>query len=59
LGLNATIGELGAKLDAQTAGLDQANGRTSDLISIIGRCDARNAEAAAKLQPRRKVLGLF
>jgi len=55
----ATAGEATAKLDGQTAALDTANGRVSDVIGIVDRCDARNAEAAAKLAPKRKRFGLF
>lgn len=56
---DATAGEAGAKLDAATAALDIEGGQKLDVIAIVDRCDARNAEAAAKLAPRRKVLGLF
>lgn len=38
----ATVGDLGAKLDAQTANLDRANGRTSDVLQIMDACDRRN-----------------
>lgn len=30
--------------DGQTAALDQANGRTADLILTLDECDRRNAE---------------
>ena len=44
--------------DAQTGKLDQANGRTADAISIVQRCEARDA-AAVKRSTRRKFLGVF
>lgn len=37
--------------------LDQANGRYTDAMGIIGRCEARNDKAVQKAKP--KVLGLF
>jgi hypothetical protein len=52
------VGDWIAFGDAQTGKLDQANGRTSDAISIVERCEARDA-AAVKRATRRKVLGLF
>lgn len=59
LSSQATAGEATGKLDGQTAALDVSNGRTADVIGIVDRCDARNAEAAAKLQPRKRMLGVF
>lgn len=40
-----TVGDWIAFGDAQTARLDEANGRTSDAISIVERCEARDIEA--------------
>jgi hypothetical protein len=34
--------------DAQTGKLDQANGRTTDAIGIVERCEARDAAAVKK-----------
>ena len=36
------IGEWIAFADAQTGRLDEANGRTRDVIGIVERCEARN-----------------
>jgi hypothetical protein len=52
-----TVGEWIAFGDAQTAQLDKANGRTSDTIGIISRCEARDRDAVKKARP--KVLGIF
>jgi hypothetical protein len=43
--------------DAQTGQLDKANGRTTDALAIIGRCEARDLAAVKKTRPR--FLGLF
>jgi len=43
--------------DAQTGQLDKANGRTTDALAIIGRCEARDLAAVKKA--RAKVLGIF
>ncbi|GAA0335251.1 hypothetical protein GCM10009087_52020 [Sphingomonas oligophenolica] len=43
--------------DAQTGQLDKANGRTTDALAIIGRCERRDAAAVKKARP--KFLGLF
>lgn len=48
----ATVGDLGVALDGQTAKLDQANGRTADVIQIVGVCDAHNATLLATLAPK-------
>ena len=40
-----TIGDWVAFGDAQTGRLDQANGRTTDAIGIVERCEARDAAA--------------
>lgn len=53
-----TVGDWIAFGDAQTARLDQANGRTRDAIGIVGRCEARDA-AAVRQATRRRFLGLF
>ena len=53
-----TVGDWIAFGDAQTAQLDKANGRTSDAIDIIARCEARDA-GAVKQVARRRVLGVF
>jgi hypothetical protein len=34
--------------DAQTARLDQANGRTKDAITIVERCEDRDAKAVKR-----------
>lgn len=47
------MGELAAKFDAQTAALDTANGRTSDVVAIVGRCDVHMAAAATALGQTR------
>lgn len=47
-GLDASVGEVFAALDGQTGRLDQANGRTSDAITIVERCEARDAQAVRK-----------
>jgi len=52
-----TVGEWIAFADAQTGQLDKANGRTTDAIGIIERCEARDAAAVKKAKP--KVLGIF
>jgi hypothetical protein len=49
----ATVGSLSSALDAQTARLDQANGRTQDVIAIVAVCDTHNAAIKAALTPRR------
>ena len=45
-----TVGEWVAFGDAQTAKLDQANGRTRDAIGIVTRCEARDAAALQRVQ---------
>ena len=44
-----TVGDWIAFGDAQTAQLDKANGRTSDAIGIIERCEARDRAAVQKV----------
>ena len=41
----ASAGDWIAFGDAQTGRLDQANGRTSDAIDIVERCEARERDA--------------
>jgi hypothetical protein len=53
-----TVGDWIAFGDAQTARLDQANGRTRDAIGIVSRCEARDAEAVRRAT-RRKFLGIL
>ena len=53
-GENAAIADWIAALFAQTGQLEKANGRVTDTIGIIERCEARDAKT-----PRRKVLGVF
>lgn len=40
---------------AQTGQLSKANGRTADVLHIIGTCEAN----ANKARPRKKFLGIF
>ena len=48
---NATAGEVLIALDGQTTALDQANGRTSDVIAIADGCQERQARLLDALQP--------
>jgi hypothetical protein len=48
-----TVGEWVAFGDAQTAQLDKANGRTADALSIVEKCEARDAKAGEKARGRR------
>lgn len=50
---DATAGDALTALDGQTAALDKANGRTSDVIAIVETCDRRSVEVFTALQPRR------
>lgn len=43
-----TVADWEVFADAQTGKLDQANGRTSDAIGIVERCEARDAAAVKK-----------
>jgi hypothetical protein len=43
------VGDLLAFGDRQTGALDKANGRTADSITIVERCEARDAETVRKL----------
>jgi hypothetical protein len=44
-GTDATAGALWIALDDQTARLDQANGRTADVLDIQQRCEAERTKA--------------
>ncbi len=48
-----TVGGLAVALDGQTARLDQANQRTSDVIAITAACDQRAAQVKALLTPKK------
>ena len=50
----STLGDLGGKLDTQTANLDKVNGRVSDVISIVDACDTRNKEIVKLITPKKK-----
>lgn len=50
---DATAGDVYAALDGQTAALDQANGRTADVIAIAEACDKRQAEVMEAVAPKR------
>jgi hypothetical protein len=52
-----TVADWVAFGDAQTGQLDKANGRTTDSLAIIGRCEAR--DLAAVKHAKRKILGIF
>lgn len=47
-----TVGDWVSFADAQTGKLDQANGRTRDAISIVERCEQRDAAAVKKATRR-------
>lgn len=48
----ATVADLGAALDGQTAKLDQANGRTADVIRIADACQAQQDKVLQTLAPK-------
>jgi hypothetical protein len=50
---DATAGDALTALDGQTASLDRANSRTTDVIAIVDACDKRSAEVAQALKPKR------
>ena len=52
-----TVADWVAFGDAQTGQPDKANGRTTDALAIIGRCEARDLAAVKKA--RSRVLGIF
>ena len=47
----ATVADLARAATDASAGLEKANGRLSDTISIIDSCDAHQKEVAKALQP--------
>lgn len=49
----ANVGELGGALDGQTASLDQANGRTADVVAMADACKAHQDAVLKTLTPRR------
>jgi hypothetical protein len=48
---DATVGQVLVALDGQTTRLDQANGRTADLIALADACQARQAAVLKSLDP--------
>lgn len=50
--LAPVVGEWIAFGDAQTGNLDKANGRTRDSITIVEKCEKRDAEAVRKLNKK-------
>jgi len=48
---HADAGELGVKLDGQTANLHKANGNTADALHIMSVCDQRNRQIINTLMP--------
>lgn len=52
-----TVGDWIAFADAQTGQLDKANDRYRAAVGIVGRCEARDAEAVKRSKP--KFLGVF
>ncbi len=48
---NATAGDLWVSLDGQTTALDQANGRTADLIGIMAACEVQQQAVLTALNP--------
>ena len=58
---NETVGGLAVKYDAQTANLDRANERTSDVIALVDSCNKRMDDASQELKgkkPGKHFLGL-
>lgn len=51
--VGATVGLLGSALDGQTSSLDQANGRTADVISMADSCHAHQDAVLKALTPAR------
>ena len=49
----ANAGQLWTSLDDQTGRLDQANGRTSDVVELADRCQARQDALLKALTPTR------
>lgn len=54
-----TIGTLAVFGDAQTGQLDRANADKAEILDFDKRCRARDAEFAASLTKRRRLLGIF
>lgn len=50
---DATVADALDALDGQTMRLEQANGRTADVIAMTEACDARSAQVAKQLRPRK------
>ncbi len=50
---DAVAGDLWSALDAQTARLDQANGRTADVIAMADACQTHQAKVIATLAAPR------
>ena len=48
----STAGEWVAFADAAVGALDRSNGRTVDALTIVERCEARDAASAQALKPR-------
>lgn len=46
------VGDWIAFGDAQTGQLDKANDRTASTLSIVGKCEARDAETVKALTPK-------
>lgn len=53
LRVGALVGDVGSALDGQTAKLDQANGRTGDVIAMADSCQAHQQAVLAALKPKR------
>ena len=51
-GRHVTLADVMQFADGQSAALDRANGRTSDVISLVDLCSASNASMAKQLQPK-------
>jgi hypothetical protein len=51
---NATVGDLGVKLDKQTANLDKSWNNQEGTLSIVKQCDNRNKEIIEILTPKQK-----
>lgn len=48
----STAGDWSAYADAAVGQLDKANGRAADALTIVERCEARDAEASERLKPK-------
>ena len=49
---DANVGGLWIALDGQTGKLDQANGRTADVVAMADTCQAHQVKVAAELTKR-------